>query len=119
MTARSAATREQVLLASLAKRTLPGDRRLTWLDLAEQVAEEDGVHPVLILGRVRSKNIVRARHHFWAALRGAGYSYPEIASALGVDHSSVLAALVKLKARGKPIEGEPFGFAGMGAGAGI
>lgn len=106
------------MLVSLARRTLPGDRRLTWADLVEQVAIEDGVHAHLILGRSRLKSIVRARHHLWAALLGAGYSYPEIGAALSMDHSTVMAGLRAHARRVKPVDA-PWGFAGMGAGGGI
>lgn len=97
---------------------LPGGDR-SWLDLACEAAKDGGVTADDVLGDDRRASKVRARHDFWARLRALRYSYPEIAEAIGVDHSTVQQALKKLRARGDSSAHEPVGFAGMGLGAGI
>lgn len=43
----------------------------------------------------RTKKIVEARHAAWKLLRDKGFSYPEIGSLWGVNHTSVMEALKK------------------------
>lgn len=78
---------------SLSTLTLPWAPDVSWLDLAKQVAMEHGVPLDRMLGRGRHKRTALARHVFWGALRGAGYSYPEIARGYGVDHTTVMAGV--------------------------
>jgi hypothetical protein len=62
------------------------------LALTEQVA---GAHHVLvdeIVGRSRTRNVVRARHALCRELRALGLSSTETGAVLGLDHTTVLAA---------------------------
>lgn len=77
------------LHAYLAARLLPGSW-LTWLDLVEQTTREAGADLDDVLWGRRLAAAVRARQHAWGALRGAGYSYPTIARAWGMDHATVM-----------------------------
>ncbi len=97
---------------------IPGGER-SWMDLAVDAARAGGVSVDDVLGRRRHAPTVRARRSFWASLRAHGYSYPVIARALGVDHSTVHTALAALKARGDRRDDPRAGYAGMGLGGGI
>lgn len=81
-----------IIEANLEQRVLPtpvGVLPRTWLDLATDTAREMGVDVRASL-RGRQKTLAKARHHAWIALRGLGYSYPEIADGWGVDHTTVM-----------------------------
>lgn len=75
--------------------------RIEWLEVrdvrraAEKVCRDHHVTLRDILGKSRASHVVRARHAVWALCRGDGYgwSYPSIAEAFGVDHTTVMAAL--------------------------
>lgn len=43
-----------------------------------------------VCGRVRTRQVVRARHDAWKALYELGFSYPEIGRLFDVGHMSVL-----------------------------
>lgn len=63
-------------------------------ELAQVVAREHGLELAeLIGGRGRAPYLVRARRDFWARLRAAGRSLPEIGRLVGRDHSTVLNSL--------------------------
>lgn len=47
------------------------------------IAEAFGVHPTLIMGRVRTETVANARHAWVLALRLNGSSYPKIAELTG------------------------------------
>lgn len=78
---------------------LPGASGMTWLDLAEQVALEHGVRVEVLLSRDRHAKVSKARHHFWGTLRGAGYTYPEIAETVGRKAPSIMAGVKKAAER--------------------
>lgn len=77
--------------------------RIDWLDKRDMLGtllKLAKLHKVTLgelLGTDRSKHIVRARHAAWKWLRECdeGWSYPSIADAFGVDHTTVMAAVKK------------------------
>lgn len=114
------------IFASLAKLALPGDPRLSWADLVEQVEHETGVRWTAMLSRRRLKSIAAARCYLYALLHhGARYSCPEIGTALQRHHATVLAGVRSAEKERPWLLDLPHdaalssGFAGMGAGAGI
>jgi chromosomal replication initiation ATPase DnaA len=63
--------------------------------LAASLAAETGIPAEDILGRSRERAVVAVRHRLWSALYNTGLSMPIVAELVGVDHTSVLAALRK------------------------
>ena len=85
--------------AELSRRFLPSltGERTSWLDLVETIAREEGVDRRAVNSMSSRASVSRARHRVWLALRDARYSYPEIAMPWGANHTSVRAAVVKLR----------------------
>jgi chromosomal replication initiation ATPase DnaA len=69
-----------------------GKRRAPWRKMLERTATEHGLTVPLMLTGKRAF-AVAARRDAYAALRAAGYSYPEIGRFCGRDHSTVMHAL--------------------------
>ncbi len=67
--------------------------------LAETLAQETGVPVADILGRRRFAAVVAVRHRLWRMLRDTGMTYLDLAEVLGVDHTSVIAAVKKARRR--------------------
>lgn len=74
----------------------PDEAERTWLDLVREVARAEGVDYRDVLSPLRSRSVVRARHRVWQRLADS-YSANEIATRWGADHTSVGAALNKLR----------------------
>lgn len=69
----------------------------TWhLTTVSVVASHYGVQPAQVLGHVRSKRIVLARHVCWYIHRLDGQTLSEIGRAYGVDHSTVVHGCAKI-----------------------
>lgn len=75
---------------SRAGRRPPADLMRAMIAFAEY---DQGLEPGSILGRRRTRPIVRGRWSVILRLRVLGYSLPSIGSALGVDHTTVMHAL--------------------------
>ena len=78
-------------------------RRL--LHLAEEVCSARGVLLHEILGPIRSRNVVRARHELWWRIRhhpDRYYSLPEIGRLFGKDHTTILAGIEAHARRAAP-----------------
>lgn len=71
----------------------------TYARVVVDVAEEHRVSPEDIAGRSRLAHVVRARHEVWRRMRDRGWSYPAIARAARVDHTSVQSAVKSFKPR--------------------
>lgn len=69
--------------------------RLKVIELAKPIETETGVSLTRMLGKERLGRIVRARHMLFAAMWRGHFTHAEIATVLGVDHSTVTAALHK------------------------
>ena len=67
-------------------------RKAIRIEAVLDAAAKHGVTTADIYGRSRTRAIARARHAAMQQLRSEGFSYPEIADALGVHHSSVMYA---------------------------
>lgn len=64
-----------------------------------EICREHNVLLEHVLVGIRTKNVVLAREKCCMHLRTLGMSYPEIASVLGMDPSSPLSAIRRLKKR--------------------
>lgn len=69
-----------------------GTRRPPWRQTLQRVAREHGLTVTAMLDGKRL-HALEARRDAYAALRAAGYSYPEIGSFCGRHHSTVMHAL--------------------------
>lgn len=81
-------------------RAVDDDR--TWLEVTWQAAQAEGVTLAQVLGTTRPRRIVAARHRTWWAIRKGTAdlaSYPTIAKAFGVHHTSVMYAVETCDAR--------------------
>lgn len=86
-----------LLVTVLAAQPLPGDARLSWLDLVEQVCLERGVSRDALLADDRSHAVCRARHHIWAALAGGGVTRELIARRFARTPVNVRTAVAALQ----------------------
>lgn len=86
------------LRRALAERRLPCSS-VTWLELVEYVAGIYGACIVQVLDGTRTRSACAARAHAWGALRGAGYSFGEIARQWGVDPTVVRYAVLRAEKR--------------------
>ena len=57
------------------------------------VAREFGVSEGMIMGRLRSKRVARARQVAMSGMWMAGYSYPDVGRFFGRDHGTVMHAV--------------------------
>lgn len=68
--------------------------QLTPDQILESVSAITGIDEGDIMGKHRPRQVVKARHLFWAMLRRmSGMSYPQIARYADCNHSSVLMAI--------------------------
>ena len=71
-------------------------RSRSLLPLVEQVCRQRGVTLPELCSRTRTQNVVRTRHEIWWRIRhlpDRQYSYAEIGSLFGRDHSTVKCAV--------------------------
>lgn len=61
--------------------------------IVEVVAREFGVSEGMIMGRMRSKRVSRARQVAMSGMWMAGYSYPDVGRFFGRDHGTVMHAV--------------------------
>lgn len=66
--------------------------------ILSDVESEFGIPAYMICSRSRMKNVARARHTLWMRLRDHGFSWNEIAHICGVDHTTVMTAVKRLRA---------------------
>ena len=64
--------------------------------IAEQEAMRAGITTDEIMSKRRFKPIQEPRWRVWRRIRGYGYSLPGIASAWGMDHTSILHGIKRL-----------------------
>jgi chromosomal replication initiation ATPase DnaA len=62
------------------------------LPLVERIALEHHVTADAVLGRGKTATVARARRAVMVALRGMGFSYPEVGRLIDRDPSTVMAA---------------------------
>ena len=68
--------------------------QLTPEQILESVSAITGIDEGDIMGKHRPRQVVKARHFFWAMLRRlSGMTYPQIARYSDCNHSSVLMAI--------------------------
>lgn len=78
--------------------------RLERLELTARASKVCAVHDVpldLAVSRNRHKSIAAARKALYAWLQGLGYSFPEIAGILDVDHTTVMGGVGALRRKPK------------------
>lgn len=64
--------------------------RTDTVPIIERVARRFALEPDVILGRSRRRSVAYARQVVYWALREAGWSYHEIGSIVGRDHTTVI-----------------------------
>jgi hypothetical protein len=62
-------------------------------EITAVVAREFGVSEGMIMGRLRSKRVARARQVAMSGMWLAGYSYPDVGRFFGRDHGTVMHAV--------------------------
>lgn len=100
MTVEAALVRTPVTTAALVPTGVPGVERLRErgvLDLAEQVCAAHGVELADVMSATKNRRIVSARRALWAALRGLGWTYAQIAWPWAYDYTTVYAGLVRVE----------------------
>ena len=77
-------------------RTQPSKR--TWIQIATQEAEREGVSPVAVMAGVRHGPITRARWRAWERLKreNPSYSLAGIGRVTGFHHTTVMFGLMRL-----------------------
>lgn len=76
--------------------------RMKLLTDVQTICQELHVDIELMLSGTRTPSVVRARHACSVKLRSYGLSFPEIAKALGCDHTTVMYAVRRAEGRPMP-----------------
>lgn len=72
------------------------------LEEAEKIAREGRVPLAVLLGRCRLHRVARVRHRVWKLVSDrSGLSSVKVGAIFGVDHTTVLEALARLRAEAR------------------